>query len=111
LPTPPKSAPTRERLLTLLERLPRNVVIVFTTTEGRTADLFGQFDDPLLSRCLHVCLTSYGTNEVFAAHAKAIAEREGLDGQPLDRYKRLVKEPRNNLRMVLSKIEAGEMIA
>ena len=46
--------PVIRQLLVLLERIPRHVVIVFTTTtEGQDA-LFEDFDDatPLLSRCL-----------------------------------------------------------
>ncbi|NDF13245.1 MAG: AAA family ATPase [Proteobacteria bacterium] len=97
--------------LTLLERLPREVVIFFTTTEGRQTDLFGQFDGPLKSRCVCITLSSYGVAEEFALHAKTIAEREGLDGQPITKYKRLVADNKNNLRAVLSEIEAGVMVA
>lgn len=97
--------------LTLLERLPKETVVFFTTTEGRDTDLFGQFDGPLKSRCVCISLSSYGVADEFAAHAKAIAEREGLDGQPLAKYKRLVAENKNNLRAVLSEIEAGSMLS
>lgn len=97
--------------LTLLERLPRDTVVFFTTTEGRDADLFGQFDGPLKSRCVCISLSSYGVADEFAQHAKSIAEKEGLDGQPLQKYKRLVAENKNNLRAVLSEIEAGSMLS
>lgn len=96
--------------LTLLERLPPKRLIVFTTTQGRKADLFGDFSDPLMSRCLVFSLSSYGLKEAFAERAKAIAEAEGLDGQPIAKYQRLVADNKNNLRAVLSAIEAGEMI-
>lgn len=97
--------------LTLLERLPSHVVIIFTTTQGRTESLFGDFDAPLMSRCLCVSLTSYGIADAFAARAQMIAKREGLDGQPIAKYKRLVSDCRNNLRAVLGEIELGTMIA
>lgn len=96
--------------LTLLERLPRGVVVIFTTTEGREVDMFGQFDAPLKSRCVSISLSSYGIADAFASRAKAIAEKECLDGQPIARYKRLVAENKNNLRAVLSEIEAGRML-
>lgn len=95
--------------LTLLERLPANVVILFTTTQGRDASLFGDFDAPLKSRCLCVSLTSYGVADAFAERAKMIAGRIGLDGAPLAKYKRLVSDLKNNFRAVLGEIELGAM--
>lgn len=96
--------------LTLLERLPAKRLIVFTTTQTAKADLFGDFSDPLMSRCLVFSLSSYGLKEAFAAHAQRIAQAEGLDGQPIAKYQRLVADSKNNLRAVLSAIEAGEML-
>jgi DNA polymerase-3 subunit gamma/tau len=96
--------------LTLLERLPSQVVVIFTTTQGREESLFGDFDAPLKSRCLCVSLTTYGIADAFAARAMDIAKREGLDGQPIAKYKRLVADCRNNLRAVLGEIELGVMI-
>jgi DNA polymerase III gamma/tau subunit len=73
------------QLLVLLERLPSHVVVVFTTTtEGQEA-LFEDYDDasPLLSRCLRLDLARRDLARPFAERAKAIAEAEGLDGQPV----------------------------
>jgi hypothetical protein len=49
--------------------------------------------------------------KAFAKAAKAIAEREQLDGQPMERYEQLALECQHNLRQMLSRIETGEFMA
>lgn len=105
-------APIVRQLLGLLERIPSHVVIIFTTT----TDGLALFEDaqtdasPLLSRCVEVRLTSQGLCKPFAARVKEIAEREGLDGQPIARYEQLARDCRNNMRRMLMAVESGQML-
>jgi len=101
------------QLLVMLERIPGHVVWIFTTT----TDAMVLFEDaheeasPLLSRCAEVRLTNQGLSKVFAKRAKEIAQAEKLDGQPIEKYVRLVSDHKNNMRAVLQRIEEGVMLA
>ena len=104
---------TIRRLLVVLERLPRHVVVIFTTTNDGEEALFEDYDDahPLLSRCVRLPLSRQGLAQVFAMRAREIAQAEGLDGKPDRAYLRLVQSHHNNMRAVLQAIEAGAMMA
>src|SRR5229473_3533959 len=76
------------QLLVVLERLPAHVVVIFTTTKEGEEKLFDDYDDtsPLLSRCLILNLSRRDLAKPFAARAKEIAEKENLDGRPIEAY-------------------------
>lgn len=104
--------PSIRALLDVLERLPDYVVWIFTTTVEGAQGMFEDCDDshPLLSRCSLIPLARRDLAKPFAARAREIAQAEKLDGQPIERYIRLLQDCGNNMREALQRIESGEMV-
>ena len=103
------------RLQTVLEHdnVQRTSTWIFTTTFQGQKRLF---DDKLdansfMSRAIELTL-EHGEDVVlaFAIRARDIAQTEQLDGQPLDQYVHLVRDSGCNMRKVLQRIEAGDML-
>lgn len=112
--------PAIEVFLDLLENIPDNVLIVFTTTryesdknkQSKPISFFETQADakPFISRCVNIKLAERDLTEPFAARLKEIATIENLDGQPIEAYVKLCKENRNNFRACLMDIDAGKML-
>lgn len=105
---------TLTRLLTALEPdggIPRNAVVVFTTTKVGAAKLFDDYDDagPLVSRCTELRLTDQGFTPAIAEFARRVATAEGIDGLAPEAYLKLAKRCEGNGRRVLAEIEAGAL--
>lgn len=113
--------PVIELFLQILEDLPAHVAVIFTTTKEQELNFFEDKTDalPFVSRCVTIPLESRGLawesfkNRVpgpFALRAKEIAEKEGLNGQPIEAYCKLAQKHKNNLRAMLRDIECGVML-
>jgi len=87
---------TVRQLLTVLERLPAHVVVIFTTTTEGELSLFDDQIDahPLLSRCVELTLSRRGLAEAFAQRAHEIASAEELNVRPVSSYVNLAKRCR-----------------
>ncbi len=102
-------------LLTVMERMPKHVTLMFTTSSELTEKLgeTKQETAMFLSRCNILELSRQGLAEPFAARLCAVAHAEGLAGQPGDEAKclRIIKDCGNNLRMAYDRIEEGALVA
>jgi replication-associated recombination protein RarA len=103
------------RLQTVLEQdnVQRNSTWIYTTTFQGQKRLFDASIDacPFMSRAIELSL-EHGEDVVlaFALRARDIAQQEQLDGKPVEAYVDLVRNSGCNMRKVLQRIEAGEML-
>ena len=100
-------------LQTILEssHVQRNSTWIFTTTTRGQKHLFDtKFDAvPFLSRAIQIELDWRGSELDFALRAREVAQKEGLDGKPLEDYLNLAVSNRCNLRAMFNAIESGCM--
>lgn len=103
---------TIRQLLVTLERIPKHVVWIFTTTNEGQDSLFEDHIDahPLLSRCQCIALQVKGLKTAFARRCQEIAELEELGGKSATAYEALAEECKCNMREMLQKVEAGDML-
>jgi replication-associated recombination protein RarA len=104
--------PVLSRLLTLCDKLPSHVVLVFTTTDAGHKRLQGKSDDmaPLLSRCIQIEMQHDDTtHKAYAIRAKQIATKEGLDGAPMAAYEDAIRACAGNMRSLLQLVESGKV--
>ncbi|MCC6798203.1 MAG: AAA family ATPase [Candidatus Hydrogenedentes bacterium] len=104
---------TVRQLLVTLERIPEHVCWIFTTTCEGQLTLFENCEDsgPLLSRCIVFHLARRGIAEAMATRLQSCARDSELDGQPLDRYVKLLYDCKLNMRAAWQRIETGELLA
>jgi len=103
---------TVRQLLVTLERIPNHVCWVFTTTvEGQETFEGCEDSGPLMSRCLVFHLARRGVAEAMAERLKQGAMEQGLDGQDVKQYIKLLYDCKLNMRAAWQRIEAGEMLA
>lgn len=102
---------TIRALLVALERIPPHVRWIFTTTCDGEGQLFDDCDDstPFVSRCTPIALARRDLAQPFAERARAVCELAGLPVPSIAESIRLAKECRNNLRMMLSRLEAAAL--
>jgi len=99
-------------LLAFMDRMPRNVVLVFTTTRKPESGLFGTDEGPFYSRCVRVTLTNQGLAKAFGARLATIARAEGLDGgRPDEWFLKLVQRTKNNMRAALQLVWSGAALS
>lgn len=105
-------APIVRQLLGVMERLPAHAAVFFTTTRDGEDKLFedGIEESPLLSRCTVIRLTNQGVAKPAAEYVQRVAQAHNLDGQPREVYERLAKDCKSNIRMMLQRVEDGEML-
>ena len=108
---PPAAAPHVINLfLTLLESLPKQCCVIFTSNT-KPDELFGGIGSPFVSRSYPVWFTTQGlaTNDgkpgPGAQRLRWIAQQEGIDGKPDSYYVALIRSCKGNIRAAIHRME------
>jgi len=101
-----------DAMIGLLEPIPPHVAYIFTTTKAGDEKLFEDSIEeiPFRRRAACVSLTNQGVQRPAAEYVRTVAQAHGLDGQPIERYERLAKDCKGSIGLMLSRVDAGEMI-
>lgn len=110
------SAPAMRELLTLLDPIPENVVVIFTTTPQGQQGLFaGDVSGdaaPLISRCVEIqTVNNEASMRAMAARVRSVALSEGIDGLPESAYYDALAASKGNMRQLYQRVESGAFVA
>lgn len=99
-------------LLTILEDIAPHMLWIFTSSKSGQQKLFDTQDDmgPLMSRCRDFNLAERDLTQPMAKRLRDGAIAEGLDGQPIAAYVKLLQSRRNNMRDCWIDIQRGIML-
>ena len=105
------------KLETMLERKPRHVTVIFTTTKVGQEKLFELEEDPrpLLGRCSQLTLTKQGLAPKGAPRLLEIATEAGkrngqTDEELVKQCYRLIHDAKGSLREALQQIDDGALL-
>ncbi len=100
------------RFKTALDPVHPNCAVIFTCTKASAQLLWEDDEDApqFLARCIPLAFTTRGLADAFAQRLHDCADAEGLNGKPIEWYKRMMMDNRNDLRAGFCQIQAGAAI-
>jgi replication-associated recombination protein RarA len=106
---------TAGELLDVLERIPRHACWIFTTTSKAQKGFFEDDNNgdrfAFVSRCQEIVLDdSAESRRALAKRAKELAMAAGIDGLPVTAYETALAACNGNMRMLLQRVESGQLL-